>query len=155
MLLTLEAAMKSKLIHQAGPHERTFVLVLDEGEDPVELVGAFAAREELGASRITAVGGFSSAVLGYFDRATKQYRKIPVDGQAEVLSIVGDVAHADGKPVVHVHAVLGLSDGTTRGGHLLSGRVWPTLEVVLTEWPAHLEKKFHPELGLSLIVGEE
>ena len=147
--------MKSKLVHQAGPHERTFVLVFDEGEDPVVLGTAFAERERLGASRITAVGGFSSAVLGYFDRATRQYRKIPVDTQAEVLSIIGDVAHDQGKPVVHVHAVLGLVDGTTRGGHLLEGRVWPTLEVVITEWPAHLRKAFRPDVGLSLIAVDD
>ena len=34
------------------------------------------------------------------------------------------------------HVVLGLSDGTTRGGHLIEGRVFPTLEVVVTENPA-------------------
>lgn len=147
--------MKSKLVHRAAAHERTFVVVFDEGEEPVQLVAAFAERERLGASRITAVGGFSSAVLGYFDRSTKRYRRIPVDEQAEVLSIIGDVAHDENKPVVHVHAVLGLSDGTTRGGHLLEGHVWPTLEVVITEWPVHLRKAFRPDLGLSLIVADD
>jgi predicted DNA-binding protein with PD1-like motif len=37
--------------------------------------------------------------------------------------------------VLHVHAVLGLPDGTTRGGHLLEGQVFPTLEDVVTETP--------------------
>ena len=35
----------------------------------------------------------------------------------------------DGKPSLHLHAVLGLRDGTTRGGHFLKGIVRPTLEV--------------------------
>jgi len=32
-----------------------------------------------------------------------------------------------------MHAVLGLSDGTTRGGHFLKGIVRPTLEVTIVE----------------------
>jgi hypothetical protein len=38
-----------------------------------------------------------------------------------------------------------------RGGHLLAGEVWPTLEVVVRESPAHLRKTEHPELGLAPI----
>ena len=49
------------------------------------------------------------------------------------------------------HAVLGLSDGTTRGGHLLEGLVWPTLEVVIRESPTPLHKTNRPEIGLPLI----
>ena len=57
----------------------------------------------------------------------------------------------DGKPSLHVHVVLGLSDGTTRGGHLLEGLVRPTLEVTLVETLVHLRRKRRPELGIALI----
>lgn len=50
-----------------------------------------------------------------------------------------------------MHVVLGLSDGSTRGGHLLEGTVQPTLEVTLVETPAHLRRKKRPELGIALI----
>jgi predicted DNA-binding protein with PD1-like motif len=69
-----------------------------------------------------------------------------------VLSAVGDIASDDNdKPSLHVHVVLGLNDGTTRGGHLLEGIVRPTLEVTLVETPAHLRRKKRPELGIALI----
>jgi uncharacterized protein len=69
-----------------------------------------------------------------------------------VLSALGDIAIDDhGKPSLHVHVVLGLSDGTTRGGHLLEGLVRPTLEVTLVETPAHLRRKKSPALGIALI----
>ena len=47
--------------------------------------------------------------------------------------------------------VLGLSDGSTRGGHLLAGTVRPTLEVVLTEVPVALRRKKRADLGIALI----
>jgi uncharacterized protein len=79
-----------------------------------------------------------------------------VHEQVEVLSLVGNIARdEDGEPKVHAHVVLGRSDGTTRGGHLLEGRVRPTLEVVLTETPEHLRRKTDEETGLPLIsIGE-
>jgi predicted DNA-binding protein with PD1-like motif len=47
--------------------------------------------------------------------------------------------------------VLGLADGTTRGGHLMEGHVRPTLEITVTETPAHLVRHKHPDLGVALI----
>jgi predicted DNA-binding protein with PD1-like motif len=89
--------------------------------------------------------------LAYFDIESKQYEKIPVHEQVEVLSLLGDVTLSESKPKVHLHAVLGRRDGSTRGGHLIKGLVRPTLEVVLTESPVHLRRKFDPEVGLALI----
>ena len=81
----------------------------------------------------------------------KQYRRIPVDERCEVLSLIGDVAEGQDGPILHPHVVLGLSDGTTRGGHLFEGLVFPTLEVVVTETPAELREVMGPDLGIALI----
>jgi uncharacterized protein len=68
------------------------------------------------------------------------------------LSAIGDIAVGDdGKASLHVHIVLGLSDGSTRGGHLLEGKVRPTLEVVVTETPSKLRRKKRADLGIALI----
>ncbi|HWD57040.1 MAG TPA: PPC domain-containing DNA-binding protein [Stellaceae bacterium] len=143
--------MKSKLVAEnAG--ERTFVLILDPGEEAFATITRFAAQEGLSAASLTALGAFSKATVGWFDLAAKSYKKIPVEQQCEVLSAIGDIAQGDdGKPSLHLHAVLGLSDGSTRGGHLLQGVVRPTLEVTLVETPAHLRRKHRPELGIALV----
>ena len=89
---------------------------------------------------------------GFFDMQRKEYEEVPVNEQAEALSLVGDIApKEDGEPQAHVHAVLGLSDGTTRGGHLIETRVRPTLEVVIAESTGHLRRKSNPRRGLALI----
>ncbi len=143
--------MKEIVLHREGQHRRTFAFVLDPDEDPVVVLAERAQAYRLASCQITAVGGFSRATLGYFDRTQRAYQRIPIDEQVEVLSLLGDLAHDDGKGVLHLHCVVGLRDGTTRGGHLLDARVWPTLEVIVTEWPAYLQKRFHPEIGLALI----
>ena len=105
-------------------------MVLDPGEEASSALTAFAIDQKVASASLTAIGAFEKATVGWFDLDAKTYRKIPVDEQCEVLSAIGDVALGDdGKPSLHVHAVLGLSDGTTRGEHLLDGIVRPTLEV--------------------------
>ena len=142
--------MRSKLLDATG--QKTFLLVFDKGEEAVAALTEFATSERLGAAHFTAIGAFSEVTLGYFDRARRAYKRMPLTEQVEVLSLIGDVAlDSAGAPKVHAHVVVGLADGAARGGHLLAGRVWPTLEVVLVQSPAHLRKRYDPESGLALI----
>ena len=143
--------MKSKLVSD-GPGAQIYVIILDSGEEAFAALARFANDAKLPAASLTAIGAFERATVGWFDFASKSYRKIEVDQQCEVLSAIGDVAVGDdGKASLHVHLVLGLSDGSTRGGHLLAGTVRPTLEVVLTESPARLRRKKRADLGIALI----
>lgn len=142
--------MKSKLLHSRDG-EKTFVLVFDADDEVVTGITGFAKENGVSAASLTAVGAFSGATLGYFDIEAKRYERIPVEEQVEVLSMIGDIALKEGEPQLHAHVVLGRRDGTTRGGHLLEAYVRPTLEVVLEESPAHLQKKTSEEFGLALI----
>jgi len=81
----------------------------------------------------------------------KMYKKIPINGQHEVIGMSGDIALYQGKPVVHTHMVVGTSDGTTRAGHVLDAYVSPTLEVMVTVDPVAMQKRFDPETDLTLI----
>lgn len=141
--------MKAKVVEDADVV--TYVVVCDPGDEAFSALSQFARSQDLAAAQITAVGAFERATVGWFDRAARNYRRIEVDEQCELLSLVGDVAEGDDGPVVHAHVVLGLSDGTTRGGHFLEGRVFPTLEAVVTETPAVLRKVMRPDIGIALI----
>mgnify|MGYP003577943990 CR=1 FL=1 len=141
--------MKSKMLNQAP--ERTFALIFEKGDAVVPLLEAFAREQGLDASRFSAIGAFERADLGYFVWEKKDYERIPVDEQVEVLSLNGDIALDGEEPKVHAHAVLGRRDGSTVGGHLLQATVRPTLEVLLIESPGYLRKTCNRETGLALI----
>jgi predicted DNA-binding protein with PD1-like motif len=142
--------MKSRRVAE-GP-ANVHVVILDAGEEAFAALTRFANAERLSAASLTAIGAFEKATIGWFDLAAKDYRKIEINEQCEVLSALGDVAIGDdGRASLHVHVVLGLSDGTTRGGHFLSGIVRPTLEVVLTEAPATLRRRKRADLGIALV----
>jgi len=146
--------MKTQQVHDADGL-RVYVAVFDKGDEAVDGLTRLAADERLDSASLTAIGAFSAATVGYFDRQTSSYLEIPVDEQVEVLSLTGDIALADGEPKLHTHVVLGRRDASTCGGHLIEGRVWPTLEVVVTETPGHLRRRTDPATGLALIELDE
>ena len=140
--------MQQKLLNNSGG-QRTFAVVLDTGEEVLQCLQRFVNEQRIGAAQITAIGAFSDLVLKYFDWEKKDYLKIQVNEQVEVASLIGDVATApSGDPAIYIHIVAGRRDGTALAGHLGEAHVRPTLEVVVTESPAHLRKVKDPILAL-------
>jgi predicted DNA-binding protein with PD1-like motif len=137
---------------QVNDRPNTFVVIFEPGEEAMSGLTAFAREQALTASQITAIGGFERVVLGYFDRDKRDYQPIPIEEQVEVLSIIGDIVGDGDDLKVHAHVVVGRRDGSAHGGHLLEAVVWPTLEVVITETPAHLQRRFDPKSGAALIA---
>ncbi|MEH3127409.1 PPC domain-containing DNA-binding protein [Agrobacterium cavarae] len=145
--------MQSKELGKSDPwSERNFVLVLDDGEEAFGAITKFCEEQNITGASLTAIGAFKRAKLGFFDFAQKRYIDIPVDIQSEVLSAIGDVAVDDeGKASIHMHAVLGFADGSTKGGHFISGIVHPTLEIIIRESAVALRRRKRPDLGIALL----
>lgn len=142
--------MKSTLL-DGTHHARTFILVMQTGDEAVETLTSFAAEHRIEAAYLSGVGALSHGIVAFFDWTTKQYHNIAIDEQVEVLSIAGNLTRQDDKPKLHAHVVLGKADGTAHGGHLVKGFVRPTLEIVVREVPQTLRRTMDPESRLPLI----
>jgi hypothetical protein len=145
--------MKAKLIHSGDL--KKWAVVFDAGDEVVEGLKQFAKTNRLSASQLTAIGAFSDCVLGFFKIEQREYKRIPIAEQVEVLSLIGDIAEAKGEPQLHAHVVIGKSDGSAHGGHLISAHVKPTLEIIVTESPRHLQRYPDSATGLALIRLDE
>lgn len=131
---------------------RTFVIALETGEEVVGSITGFAREMSLGGSSLTGIGALQHVRLGYFEWGKTGYKENVVDEQVELLSLVGYIADTEeGTPKVHSHVVLGRSDATTRGGHLIEAVVRPTLELVIVESPEHLQRRHDEKTGLILL----
>ena len=142
--------MRAQRISADGA-EAAYLLVFDPGDEVVGTLQEFAGRQGLRACRFTAIGAVSDLVLGFFDVDQRDYRRIPIAEQVEVLTLAGNVTEAEGRPRVHAHMVVGKADGSTLGGHLLEAHVRPTLELFLTAWPARIQRGLDERSGLMLI----
>jgi predicted DNA-binding protein with PD1-like motif len=130
---------------------KEYAVVFSKGDEAFSGLSEFAEKFHVTSAHFTAIGALRGATLGWFSPERKMYKKIPVEGQLEVASMIGDIALINGKPVVHTHMVVGLPDGTARAGHVLEAHVWPTLEVMVTVEANAMRKSLDPETGLALI----
>ncbi len=130
---------------------REYAVIFSKGDEAFSGLNEFADKFHVKSAHFTAIGALRGATLSWFSPERKMYEKIPVEGQLEVASMIGDIALFNGKPVVHTHMVVGLPDGTARAGHVVEAHVWPTLEVTVTVESNAMRKSFDPEIGLTLI----
>jgi hypothetical protein len=145
--------MRVKLLSETHG-QREFAVLFRAGDEPYAGLTEFAEKYHIKSAHFTAIGGFHDARLAWFDLEKRMFRVIPIDGQVEVDSLVGDIALLNGKPSVHMHCVVSLPSGETRGGHILGAHVSPLLEVFVTADPITLHKKHDDATGLTLMDPE-
>jgi hypothetical protein len=127
----------------------SYLLVFHTGQEIMKRLLAFARKHDLVAGHLT--GAVSGAGIGYFDPETNAYLRHREDGQAELLSLTGNLALNDNEPFFHVHVALRRRDGSARGGHLFQATVRPTVELVLTTFPRPQRRTLDRETHLPLL----
>jgi predicted DNA-binding protein with PD1-like motif len=142
--------MQVKLLNPGEPTKQ-YAVIFYQGDEAFSGLQEFAEMYHVTSAHFTAIGALNGATLGWFDPQRKMYKKIPINGQHEVIGMSGDIALYQGKPVVHTHMVVGNADGITRGGHVLDAYVSPTLEVMVIVDPIAMKKRLDPETDLTLI----
>jgi predicted DNA-binding protein with PD1-like motif len=134
-----------------GTQTREYAVIFYQGDEAFSGLLEFAEKYQVTSAHFTAIGAVDGATLGWFDPQRKMYKKIPIQGQHEVIGMSGDIALYQGKPVVHTHMVVGSPDGTTRAGHVFAAYVSPTLEVMVTVGSIAMQKRLDPATDLTLI----
>ncbi len=142
--------MQIKLVKDT-PEEKVYVVIFHKGDEALSGLTDFAMQHAVQDAHFSAIGAVSGATLAWLDASKKIYHRIAVSEQVEVLSLIGDVATFNGKPVVHMHAVLGRSSGSTVGGHVFELNANPTLEVFVTVNRTPLKKRPDDASGMKLI----
>jgi uncharacterized protein len=142
--------MQVQLLNPGEPTKR-YAVIFYQGDEAFSGLLEFAEKYHVTSAHFTAIGALNGATLGWFDLQRKMYKKIPINGQHEVIGMSGDMALYQGKPAVHTHMEVGTSDGTTRAGHVLDAYVSPTLEVMVTVDPVAMQKRLDPATDLTLI----
>jgi predicted DNA-binding protein with PD1-like motif len=142
--------MQVQLLNQ-GETTKEYAVIFYQGDEAFSGLLEFAEKYHVTSAHFTAIGALNGATLGWFDPQRKMYKKIHIDGQHEVIAMIGDIALYRGKPVVHTHMAVCGPDGTTRAGHVLAAYASPTLEVMVTVDPITMQKRLDPATDLTLI----
>ena len=121
-------APKMKVTESTGP-AHVFDVAFTTGDEILSGLTDLAIKHNITSGYVTGLGGLSTALLGFGDPPTGAFRRIPVDEKSELVSLTGHIQTRDGVPVVHLHAIVALKDGSTKAGHVFEAKVAPIAEI--------------------------
>lgn len=126
-----------------------YALTIDSGEEIVQTLAEWAAREGVRAGLISGLGAVGEAELGFFSRTTSTYERRVFRGEHEIGSLTGNLSLLEGRPFPHCHVVIAGPDLVAHTGHLFRGVVTVTCEIQVVTDPGLLERVSRPDLGFN------
>ena len=128
----------------------TYVLRLEIGEEIVETIKAFCARENLLCAEVSGIGAVSEATLGFYSVKTKEYSRTVIEGPLEMVSLLGSITQKDGEPYLHLHASFSGKDCNCVGGHLNSAVIGVTGEIFLRKVDGTVCRRTQEDIGINI-----
>jgi uncharacterized protein len=134
--------------HREGMH---VYVRLDGGDEIVGSLSELAHHEVIEGGFINGIGSAKDVELGFYDLEKRRYVRSRFPEAREVASASGPVSILDGRPHIHLHAVVSDRDFGTLGGHLFAATVTATAEFVITVCSSRLEREADQKTGLALL----
>jgi predicted DNA-binding protein with PD1-like motif len=129
--------------------DRIFIR-LETGDDVHASLATVAAEHGVGGGWLTGVGAARDVELGYYDLERREYDRTAIEGEVEIAPATGSLGVLDGKPFVHLHAVVSDRRCVPRAGHLFRAVTAATIEFVLLVAKAPIERTRDEGTGLNL-----
>jgi uncharacterized protein len=123
---------------------------LEMGDELHPSLVEIAEREQIFGGWLSGIGAASEVELGYYDLERKDYDRARIEGDVEFVSASGTLGLVEGKPFVHLHAVVSDRQCATRGGHLFRAVTAATLEFVIFAAQAPIERTLDDATALNL-----
>lgn len=118
-------------VHETTAAVHVFQANFSAGDEIVSGLTDLMLKQHITSGYITGLGGLSGALLAFGDPKVNAFKKIPITDKCELVSLSGDIAERDGKPYVHLHAVVAFADGSTKAGHVMEAHVAPIAEITI------------------------
>ena len=125
---------------------------IDRGEEVCAKLLELAEAEDIRLASVSGIGASNDVTLGVFDTGTKEYFKKRYNGiDYELGSVTGSLSRQEGRPYLHMHAVIGNpARGECHAGHLNAAVVSATCELVIDVIDGEVGRRFSDEIGLNL-----
>lgn len=126
------------------------IIILDADDFVIRSLVDFAKKANVSGFFI-GIGAVKEPTIGFFDISSRKYIRSTLNGEFEVLSLIGNISFDENNnPVVHAHICLGDRSYNVFGGHLFEAKVSVTLEIILMKTD-RIFRKIDKEFDLKLI----
>lgn len=128
------------------------VVRLEKGDELCAALLALAETEDVRLASVSGIGASNDVTLGVFDTRTKEYFKKRYNSwDYELASVTGNLSRQEGKPYLHLHAVIGSpANEKVHAGHLNAAVISATGEFVVDIIDEEVGRRFDADIGLNL-----
>ena len=131
--------------------EKEKILVsLENGEEVMDSIYKIVDKEDILFGWINGIGAMENITLGSYNSQKKGYIKRNLSGEFELTSLIGNISTKEGNPFVHIHVNLSDEECNAYGGHLFSGTITATCEMIIMISQNKLLRKMNDHIGLHL-----
>lgn len=131
--------------------DQQIIVKLAVGEGIMASLVTLAAKENIKAAVVSGIGAVDKAELAFYHLKTRDYEHHILEEEFEVLSLDGSLTMNDGKHYPHLHIILGRSDLSTIGGHLIEAYTSVTMEIYVTVLDGSIERTLDTDIRLKLM----
>jgi len=129
--------------------DRFVFIRLDHDEDIIGSLKDAVAEEKGTLMIVAALGMMHQFEIGYFDKGN--YMKKKIEEPVELLTMSGSIS-SRGENRIHIHTSLAFSNHKSIGGHLFSGKVWMSEEILLVKLEGiESERLIDPEKKVGIL----
>ncbi len=128
-----------------------YILRFDSGDEVISGIENFAQEQGKKAGFFKGIGASNKAVLAYYNLDDKKYQDKSINERMEIVSLTGNVALFENKPIVHAHGILSDEKYNTIAGHVKKLVVSATCEVFLEALDSEIKRGYDENTGLNLM----
>jgi len=130
--------------------ENKILLSLNKGDEILQSIYKLAEKENLKFCWLSGIGAFENITLGAYPLEKRDYVKKQFKGEYELTSLLGNITIKEGNPFVHIHVSMSDEEFKAYGGHLFSGYITATCEIIVDMIDFELHREKSEEVGLHL-----
>jgi uncharacterized protein len=126
------------------------IVRLEPGDDILLSLAAICADYDIKNAEVSGIGSVDSPTLAHYRRDTKHFTERTFVGIYEIVSLLGNVALVEGRPVAHCHVTIADEAMTAMAGHLVRGACSATVELIIRPLDGAFTKTLDESIGLKL-----
>ena len=135
---------------QFSKNQDQYYVTLDKDEYINESLLEISKSKNIQSGWINGIGAAENITLGAYPLKLRDYIKKKFEGEFELTSLMGNISTKNGNPFVHIHASISDEACNAYGGHLFSGTITATAELVILSSDSAVNRKESSEIGLYL-----
>ena len=131
--------------------EKNIIYVrLEKGEEILSSFYEIVKKHNITSGWINGIGAICDVQIGSYNLKGKDYNKVNLEGDYELISLMGNISQKNNDPFLHLHVTLSDEKCIAYGGHLFSAKILATGEFFIKKTESMIPREYDDNIGLYL-----